>query len=202
MQPASGFARLVRQMRFLLAAIFAIGLAGMSAGRVAACSCMPLGASEAAAAADAAFAGTVVDEMPVGIETGPVGAMAATVPGQMPLAQVVYTFAVDGVAKGEVPARVEVLAGGDGASCGMIFGIDERWLVFTHWDGATHSTGLCSGNVALEPGADAPLPLMAPAELTEEPVPASIPMPVLVVLGSVLALLAVSVFAFRRERPS
>lgn len=204
MQPRRQPTRLSRNMRFLLALLLAVGFAGASAGRAAACSCMTLGVDEAAAVADAVFAGTVVNHVPVGAETGPLGAMAATVPAPMPLGQMVYTFAVEGVAKGEVPAQVEVLAGGDGASCGFSFGMNERWLVFTTWDGAMHSTGLCSGNVALEQGADAPLPLTAPSELAEEPAsaPAPIPMPVLIVLGTVAAVLAVSVLAFRRDRPS
>ena len=83
--------------------------------------------------------------------------------------QTIYTFEVDGVAKGPIGAKVDVLAGGDGASCGMSFGLNERWLVFTTWDGAMHSTGLCSGNLTLEKGAEAPFPLTAPTASSPEP---------------------------------
>lgn len=185
-------------MKLLLAVLFAIGLASVPLERVAACSCAQSTPEQAAEFADAAFAGTVVHEQPVGAETGPVGAMAATVPAPMPFGQIIYTFEVDGVAKGPVGLQVEVLAGGDGASCGMSFGLNERWLIFTTWDGAMHSTGLCSGNVPLEAGAGAPLPLTAPAAGEGEPESSGIPVAVLILFGIVAVVVGVSWLAFRR----
>jgi hypothetical protein len=169
--------------------------------QVAACSCAGFGPEEAARAADAVFAGTVVADRPIGAEPG--RPFAATVPFPDQFGQRMYTFAVDGVAKGEVASAVDVLAGGDGASCGMSFGMDERWLVFTTFDGATHTTGLCSGNMPLEAGADSPLPLTAP-EAIPEPASASVevPLPAIALLAIVALVLAVSWVAFARDRPS
>ena len=189
-------------MKLLLAALFAIGLASLPTQQVAACSCMQATPQEAAGWADAVFAGTVVNEQPVGAETGPMGAMAATLPAPAPFGGIIYTFAVDGVAKGEVGSRVDVLAGGDGASCGMSFGSSERWLIFTTWDGAIHSTGLCSGNVLLEKGAEAPLPLTAPTGDEVGPGVPEIPITVLALLGVIGAVAVVSWLAFRRGSES
>ena len=185
-------------MKLLLAALFAIGLASLPTQQVAACSCMQGTPQEAAGRADAVFAGTVVNQQPVGVETGPVGAVAATLPAPAPFGQVVYTFAVDGVAKGDVGTRVDVLAGGDGASCGMSFASNERWLIFTTWDGAIHSTGLCSGNVLLEKGIEAPLPLTAPTGDDAGSGLPEIPVTVLALLGVLGAVALVSWLAFRR----
>lgn len=188
-------------MKLLLAVIFAIGLASLPVSQVAACSCAMSTPEEAATFADAAFAGTVIGETQVG-DTRGAGAMAATVPMPMPFGQSIYRFAVDGVAKGEVDAEVDVLAGGDGASCGMSFGTGERWLVFTTWDGSMHTTGLCSGNVALEIGGEVPLPMSAPASELEDADEAQVPMTLLALLGVVAIVAVVSWVAFRRERPT
>ena len=185
-------------MKLLLAALFAIGLATLPAQQVAACSCAPSTPQEAAGFADAVFAGTVVNEQPVGADSGPLGAMAATVPAPAPFGQIIYTFDVDGVAKGPVGLQVEVLSGGDGASCGMNFGLNERWLIFTTWDGAMHSTGLCSGNAPLEKGVAAPLPLTAPTGGDAEPEAPVIPIAALLLIGVIGGVVAVSWFAFRR----
>jgi len=93
-------------MKLLLAALFAIGLASLPVQQVAACSCAASTPEQAAEWADAVFAGTVVNEQPVGADAGPVGAMAATLPVPALVGQVVYTFDVDGVAKGSVGGQV------------------------------------------------------------------------------------------------
>jgi hypothetical protein len=188
-------------MKLLATTALALGLLAMPVEQVAACSCVGFGPEEAAAAADAVFAGTVVADRPIGTEPG--RPFAATVPFPEQFGQRMYTFAVDGVAKGDVATSIDVLAGGDGASCGMSFGMDERWLVFTTFDGGTHTTGLCSGNLPLEAGADSPLPLTAP-EAAAEAASASveIPFPAIALLAIVAIVLAVSWFAFARDRPS
>lgn len=186
-------------MKLLLAAALAIGLASVPLRQVVACSCAQFGVEEAARGADAVFAGTVVGEQPVGAGKGPMGAMAATVPVPGAVGQIAYTFAVDGVAKGDLPLEVVVLAGGDGASCGMSFGMGERWLVFASWDGSVYTTGLCSGNLPLGDGEEPPLPLVAPAGDREAAEAAEVPWSALGVLGVVVLGLLVSWVAFRRE---
>lgn len=185
-------------MKLFLAAIFALALGSLPVEQVAACSCAQSTPRQAAEFADAVFAGTVVDQQPVGLDAGPLRAMAATLPAPAALGQVIYTFEVDGVAKGPVGTEIEILGGGDGAMCGMSFGLNERWLVFTTWDGAVHSTGLCSGNVPLEVGAEAPLPLTAPAGADDEPESFDIPVAGLIIIGIIGLVATVSWFAFRR----
>jgi hypothetical protein len=190
-------------MKLLLAFAMAVGLAILPVQQAFACSCAEMTIEEAAASAHAVFTGTVVDQQPVGRETGPMGAMAATVP--MPgggKGQIVYTFAVDGVVKGEVGERASVLGGGDDGMCGMSFGVGERWLLFTMWDGTVHSTSICSGNIPLGADEDPPLPLSAPiegADVTQPPI--EIPWTAVALLGAIAVVVGVSAFAFRRSEP-
>lgn len=186
-------------MKVLLAVALAVGFASVPVRHVAACSCAAFSIEEAARAADAVFAGTVIGEQQIGPETAPLGAIAATVPVPAPFGQVVYTFAVDGVAKGDPPSELAVLAGGDGASCGMSFGMGERWLVFATWDGAVYTTGLCSGNLPLAPDEEAPLPLAMPTGGSQAAEPTEVPWSVLGVLAVIVFGLLVSWVAFRRE---
>jgi hypothetical protein len=181
-------------MRLLLALAMAVGLATLPLQQAYACSCVERTIDEAAANADGVFSGTVVDQQPVGLD--PVGALAATAPMPGVMGEVVYTFAVDGVAKGEVAEEAQVRSGSDGASCGMTFAVSERWLVFTTWDGAMHSTGLCSGNIPLGADEDPPLPMSAPAPGEVEQ-PIQIPWPALAVLAAVVIVAGVSILAFR-----
>lgn len=189
-------------MKYLLALAAALAIAAVPLERAAACSCAQMSVEEAAANAQAVFAGTVVDERPVGRDDGPLRAVAATAPMPGFPGQVIYTFKVDGVAKGDVGPRVELLGGGDGASCGMSFGVGERWMVFASWDGAMHSTSLCAGNLLLAPDEEPPLPMSAP---TGEPVapdaPFEVPWTALGVLAAVAVVIGASWFAFRPERP-
>ena len=185
-------------MKLLLALAMAIGLASLPVQQALACSCAGGTIEESAAMADAVFTGTVVNQEPVRLE--PVGALAATAPMPAGMGQIVYTFSVDGVAKGEIAEQAQVLSGGDGASCGMSFGMKERWLVFATWDGAIHSTGLCSGNMPLGSDEDPPLPMSAPiaGELEQ---PMEIPWTAVAVLVAVALLAGVSAFAFLRTSP-
>jgi hypothetical protein len=187
-------------MRLLLAAVAALGLFILPVQQVAACSCAMFSPEEAAATADVVFAGTVVGAREVGAVDLALRPVAATepMPLPVPVGAVMYTFEVDGVAKGDVPSQIEILGGGDGASCGMSFGLDERWLVFATWDGATFGTSLCAGNLVLEAGAEAPLPLVAPTQVGSDDAGFSIPIPALAVLGVIAVVLGVSWLAFRR----
>ena len=185
-------------MKLLLAATLALGLLSVPLERAAACSCAMFGPEEAAAAADVVFAGTVVDARPLGSGER-VGPLAATAPVPLPFGQTMYAFAVDGVAKGEVGSQAEILAGGDGASCGMSFGVNERWLVFATWDGSGLTTNLCAGNIILEAGAPMPLPLRAPTDAASPDAGISIPLPILAMLGVIGLVAAISWLAFRRE---
>lgn len=187
-------------MKLLLALAMAIGLASLPVQQAHACSCMALSMEEAAAIADAVFTGTVVDQQPVGLD--PVGALAATAPMPGGMGQIVYTFKVDGVAKGEVAEQAKVLSGGDGGSCGMSFGVGERWLVFTMWDGAMHTSGSCSGNMPLGTDEDPPLPMSAPTIGGDVTQPVEIPWTAVAVLLASAVVVAVSAFAFRKSSPT
>ncbi len=193
MQPIAPPARLASDMRILLSVALVLGLSIVPLERAAACSCVQSTPAEAAGFADAAFAGTVVAQRDIGAEPGLIGlppAFGATT---------IYTFAVDGVAKGPITDRVDVLAGGDGAGCGMSFDAEHRWLVFTTIADGVHTSGLCSGNVMLEPGMAAPLELAEPVD-ADENADARLPVPAAVILGALALVFVASWLAFRRGR--
>ncbi|MCV0402354.1 MAG: hypothetical protein K5924_01455 [Chloroflexi bacterium] len=170
-------------MRLLLVVALAIGVLIIPTSRAVACSCAMTGPAEAAEWSDAVFAGHVVGERRIAADAFH--------------GDTVYTFAVEGVAKGNVGARIDVVAGGDGAMCGMAFGREQRWLVFASLDEGVLHSGLCSGSIVLEPGQAAPLELVEPAAATEE-ADAQIPIPLVVVLATGAFVLVASWLAFRR----
>ena len=182
----------MRLLRLVLAAGFALILLATPTVRVAACSCMEMGPQEAAAVADAVFSGTVVGAAQ---QPNPAPAINDPVLG----GDTLYTFAVDGVAKGDVPAQATVFAGGDGASCGMSFAVDSRYLVFGTAEAGTLTTHLCAGNLELAANAEAPLPMTPPSgEVpTDDDGP---PIAAIGVLAAVLGVAALSFLAFRRPQ--
>lgn len=181
-------------MKFIVAIAIVLCVSAVPVQRAAACSCMAVTPREAAAFADAVFTGTVVGQDPV---------VRGALPGDpvpLGLGEIRYTFAVDGVAKGGVGERAVVRAGGDGASCGVTFGSDERWLIFAALDGGALTTGLCSGNQPLPAGEAAPLPLVAP-EASPEP-DGGIPVGALLVVAIVVVATVGSAIVFRlADRP-
>ena len=183
-------------LRVLAATGLAIGLLVAPAATVYACSCASLGepvdiAKQAAAGADLAFIGTVVDSAP-----GP-----ADPNGFGPT--VTYAFAVER-ATARVPEVIEVRAlDASGSSCGFAFGLDERWFVTTYEQQGGLQTDLCSGNRELET-LDAfernQLSALLSLEPTAIPAPSDeIPWPAIagIALG-ILVVGATMLIAFRR----
>lgn len=175
-------------LRVIAALAIVIGVSAIPLAQVAACSCMATVPAEAAAMADAAFTGTVVGEEPA----------AGDLAGPNPLGQIVYTFAVDGVAKGDVGAETTVLAGGDSAGCGMSFASNERWLIFAAADGGRLNTGLCSGNVPLAADEEPPVSVAAPTSPAATDSGGGVPVAVILPVTALVALVGASAFLFWR----
>ena len=174
----------------------ALAASAVPAARVAACDCMMMSPDEAVAAAEVAFTGTVAGERPIAENREPRD-------GTGGVGNVLYAFEVDGVAKGDVGATVEVLSGGDGASCGVSFGVGDRWLIFASRETDVLATHLCSGNLALAPGEAAPIPVSPPPAGEPQEVGRGLPVAVLVPAFALAALAAASAYLFwRAERPS
>lgn len=170
-------------IRLVAAIAIVIGVSAVPVAQVAACSCMAMAPGEAAAMAEVVFAG-----IPVSEEPGPASPDA-----------VVYTFQVDGVAKGDVGRQATVVAGGDSAMCGMSFALNERWLVFaTTQDGAL-TTGLCAGNLPLQPDEEPPVAVRAPTAGDPADAPGTgVPLGVVLPIAAVAALAGVSALLFWR----
>ena len=176
-------------LRLLAALAIVFGISAVPIAQVAACSCMALGPEEAAQMADVVFAGSVVGEE--------VGAADPAAPMAAPVR---YTFAVDGVAKGEVGAEVAVVAGGDSAMCGMTFAMNERWFIFGTVQDGSLTTGLCSGNLPLQPDEDPPMPLYLPEAPADDGAAAGVGLPigVLLPIAAVAAIAGVAGLVFWR----
>jgi hypothetical protein len=124
-----------------------------------ACSCSGGDSRDRLAAADGAFIGELVGRR----ETGPLGSIISS--GR----DVVYTFEVSEVFKGDIGRRVEIHSPASGASCGFEVAADEAVGIFLDRQGGDWRSGLCG---QIEPGklraAAAPLPTpdgRAPAAL-------------------------------------
>lgn len=187
-------------VRLLLAAIVAGMLSIAPMTSAFACSCMALSTREAFEMADIAFTGTVAGE-DVGVPPQP----APPVPG---VAQVSYAFDVDAVYKGDV-SQPQVVTSNfpDGASCGIGFAAEERWLIFVDLSDGVPWTSSCSANVLLTGNdaeavlAELPPPIDSPPSPGggAEEAPFDVPMPLLLGLVAVLLVAGVSAWAFRRE---
>lgn len=175
-------------VRLLFSLMLAMSALLLPVERVTACSCAMSTPEEAAARSNAVFSGTVV-----ATEQIPMGPLAGS---DEPTT--IYTFEVDGVARGTVGSQHPVLAGGNEASCGISFGMDERWLVFAVYDGAMLTTGLCNGNAPLGADEAPPLPVSAPADAAPQPEGLNVPLPVVLGIGGVALLAIVSLWVFRR----
>jgi hypothetical protein len=166
--------RLTRLLGVVAMLLFVTAAAPIA--RVYACSCMALLPGQALANADVAFVG-VVRQVTDSME-GPIYSSGDPVS---------YTFAVEEVLKGSAGGELVVTSTRDGASCGMAFGLAERWRIYAHAkESGGLGTGICSGN---ELRAEAvPIPAQEPASLG-----------VLLALGTVLTACGVFAWAFVRQ---
>lgn len=203
-------------LRLLAALAIVVGVSAAPVMQVSACSCMELSPEEAARAADVVFSGTAVAEEPMpmpmpmggpgrpGVAVGAAEGVVLVDPAVAPIGGgTLYLFEVDGVAKGDVGPEMQVLAGGDGAGCGISFGINERWLVFGTIEGDVVTTGLCSGNTPLAPDEPPAIPVTSPGAAPAARGSGGVPTGVLAALGAVVALAGLSGYLFwRADRPS
>jgi hypothetical protein len=181
------FRQISSPLRLLAAFAIVIGVSAVPIAQVAACSCMAMSPDEAATVAEIVFAGTVVSEeagAPVDPATG--------------MGPVLYTFTVDGVAKGDVPNQTAVVGGGDSAMCGMTFGTNERWLVFANTVDGALSTSSCAGNLPLQPDEEPPLAIYAPSAGEPDAAGGGVPVGVVLPIAAVVALAGVSALLFWR----
>jgi hypothetical protein len=164
--------------------------------RVAACSCAMPDPAEATRRVDAVFVGAVVDQRSPA--AGPVVSSADPV---------LSLFAVEEVRKGPTISSLVVSTSRDGASCGVAFAVNSRWLVFASRaaDG-TYTSTLCEPNELLSERADLPDDAIRwPDEIATSPdANGAIPLQMLVmatVIGA-LALGSAVAFVWRGRRPS
>ena len=127
-------------MKMLRAAIVVIVvLAGLTVlalpSPVQACDCALRSEQEVFSAADAVFTGTVTARFDA-------NAGALSIGGSDPI---IWTFAVDSIAKGAAANLQAVTSVRDEGTCGYEFKVGERYQVYAQQLGTTLKTGLCSG---------------------------------------------------------
>jgi hypothetical protein len=188
-----------RFTRLVAAPVVGLVLSLAPAADVLACSCAALSTpEELVTKSEVVFIGSVRDR-------------AEAPPGELGGPTVAYAFEVERASE-PTPAIMEVRAiGGDGgASCGIEFGIGERWLVAAYSGVDALETNLCSGNTFLDPE-DPAAAVELVALLPSVPAPdagdgaseagAGVPVGVAAIAVVTGLLLIGSILAFRRDRP-
>ena len=179
-EPIGPDSRPTGMLRRILAVVAFSSLVTVAAPvtQVLACSCIQLAEGQALANADAAWVGVVTA----------VDNPNTAQPDQGP-DPVRYTFAVEEMLKGELAISIDVRSQVSSASCGQEFALAQRWRVFAFADEKGQlQTGLCSGDELLGEGVPAPTPT-----------PAGPPTALLVAIGAMIALAAISAWAFTRR---
>lgn len=181
-------------LRLVQAAVLAIGVSIVPLATVSACSCAMLDLPEAIATADVAVVGTVASVEPTG--GGDLGEGIRTT----------WTLSSSRDPLDTTSLAIHSLKG-DGANCGISFGVKERWLVLAYRGEQGLETNGCMMNRRLD-GGDAEAEALIAEAMTPvaatEATDASPPLPVpLIGLGAAALLIAaVSLFAFRRSSVS
>lgn len=181
-------------MRWVLTVVVVVAGVGVwTAAPAGACTCAPSTEAEHLAEADAVFLGEVT-----GLD-------------ERSAAEVAWTFAVDGVIKGDVGGEQAVSSAADSASCGLVAERGGYYLVFAHRSGGGGlSASLCGGTRAATPGeqpegfpAAVPIPAgeSAGASVAEtEPDDGSATWPVVAAGVGVGALAGAGALVLRRRR--
>jgi len=127
----------MRVRLLLVVMLVAGGLVFVTPGRALACSCdAPQPFGKAVKEADAVFAGVVTSlEQTSG---------QRSFLGSAPYGYFAYTFEVDEVVAGDVGSTVEVRAHSSGASCGIKFREEARYIVFGYDGRRGLEASLCS----------------------------------------------------------
>ena len=156
--------------------------------RAVACSCAGGTLEEQIAGADLVVTATAIEQS--ALDDANPGGFAQLA------SALVYTFAVDGVIKGNITNRqVKVVAGGMEASCGVHFDLDRRVLLLAFANGNGFKTGLCMGSRELAANEVLPVPVMEPPP----PAGPEISRRLLALAGIAFAVTVASYLAFRRR---
>jgi hypothetical protein len=185
-------------MRALWRAIAIIGLAiGVTfvpVRQVAACDCAMRELPDAIAEADVAIVGTLAGASTAAAAPGPV-----TGPTE-------YVWSVERARDPMSAVTITIAAWpDDGANCGISFAAGERWLVLAYQSEGRLETNGCMSNVRLD--ASVPDTVALVESMVASPVDprataeggGSFPAPILVAVGALAVVAAISALAFRRS---
>lgn len=173
---------------------FALLLLTVPLQRVAACSCAMSTLPEAVREADVAFVGRLMERVPGGDNFG-------FPPNDE------WRWAVERSRDHGIGATIATMAAmEDGANCGVLFALGERWLILAHEsDGQLHTNGCLPNRPmdAADPDVDALVAGFVPVSGSGSTGPGlDVPVPILVAAAAAGAVAVVGLLAFRRERVS
>lgn len=177
--------------RLAIGLLVAIGMLAVPVQRAAACDCALIDMPDAIRDADVAFVGRLEDRVPGGDNFG-----------FPPLDE--WRWSVERSRDAGLEATIVVNAAvGDGANCGVMFGTGERWLVIASVHQGLLQTNGCQPNQQMDgsaPDAEALVAeLLAYEAGSTQDRGLDLPMPVLLVLGAVVAVGGIGFVAFRRS---
>jgi hypothetical protein len=187
-----------RAVRLVAIVGLAIGLTIVPVRQVAACDCALTELPAAIQEAEVAIIGTLTGATAAGAEPGVIGGPTR------------YVWSVERARDPMSAVTIEIAAWpNDGANCGISFAPDERWLVLAYQGEGVLETNGCMRNVRLEdatPEEAGVIDTLVATSVSPGGAPASaaapLPTPLLVAVGAIAVLGAVSFLAFRRQGPS
>jgi hypothetical protein len=189
-------ARVSRALRALAVLGLVLGASIVPMRQVAACSCAMTELPQAIEEAEVAIIGTLVGAAPAppmaGIPAEPTDHVWAVERARDPMSAITITI---------------TSWADDGASCGISFAADERWLVLAYQGDGGLETNLCMRNIRLADASPEEMDVIDSLVATSvspgaasESAP-SVPGPLLVALGALAVVAAISFLAFRRSGP-
>lgn len=125
----------------LVGGLTASGFAGLFPSPALACSCASQDSAQQVSQAAVIFSGTPIRRQPS-------DAASPSHKAEMAL----WTFAVDGVMKGQAAPQQQVSSLSQESACGFQFQLNQRYLVYSKRVGNTLVTDFCSGTKALAQG--------------------------------------------------
>jgi hypothetical protein len=189
-------ARVSRAWRALAVLGLVLGASIVPMRQVAACSCAMTELPQAIEEAEVAIIGTLLGAGPAPPKAGVIAE------------PIEHVWSVERSRDAMSAITITIAASpDDGANCGVSFAADERWLVLAYQgDGGLETNG-CMRNIRLADASPEEMDVIDSLVATSvAPGPASgpapsVPAPLLVALGALAVVVAISFIAFRRSGP-
>lgn len=187
-----------RGWRVVASLALLVGVSVVPLESAAACDCSMTELGQAISEAEVAFVGTLVGSA----EPAPLPAEGMGLPDPIE-----HAWSVERSRDALDASQLSIFAWrDDGANCGISFAAGDRWLVLAYLSEGRLETNGCMRNTLLSGAGPDEIELIdslvaTPVESTAAPPGLALPVPLLVGIGALLVVGAVSLIAFRRGGP-